>query len=86
MLFEVVLQGLFGMLRGLIGLFPTDTIDWPDGGTLASFVGEYAGPVETIFPISELALTLEPTVEIVLPVVATARITLWLYFLTPFVK
>lgn len=86
MLLLGIIKAVFGMLRGLIELFPNDEIDWPDGAAMAAFVGEYAGPLETIFPISELALTLEPTVEIVLPIVATARITLWFYFLTPFVK
>lgn len=83
MVVDLMLGALFSLLEGIVGLFPTDSIDWPAGDAIAGTVGKYLGPLDPILPLSEIAATLPPLLTIVIPTIITARVTLWLYFMTP---
>lgn len=83
MVIDALLGGLLGLVTALIELFPTDTLDWPAGESLAAALGPAAGWINPILPVYEFTSTLQPLLEIVLPTVIAARFALWCYFMTP---
>lgn len=86
MILDALLGALFWFVEFVIDAFPDDDFVWPSGAGLAAALATAAGPADSVVPVSEIAATLEPTLQIIAPVIVTARLSLWLYFLTPVIK
>lgn len=83
----MVTEGLVGALTAVCGfllsLLPTDTVDWPDVSGFPAFLGQHAGPFNTLLPLSEAGYSLELVVEFVMPIVIGVRLSTWLWGLLP---
>lgn len=79
MLIDLLIEGTFSLLGGLLSLLPDDSIDYPSTASYGSFMGQMVGPWDAIFPIAEFATITTLTVTVIAPAVFAYRLSLWVY-------
>lgn len=83
MLLDLTFVGLFQLVGFVIGLFPDDSITWPDATGFGGYVGNLVGPLNVWLPIAEVVACLALTLTVVLPALLTYRLAMWLWTLLP---
>lgn len=83
MVTELLIELVLGLVAFLLGLFPDDTVDWPDGQGMGQWVGALVGPLDRMLPLAEIVAVLVVTVTVVMPAMLVYRLAMWLWTILP---